>query len=151
MPSQAAQNDPRCASAAAGALAALLPLLPGAGRPGGTGGGGALALPRASAAAPAPPAELLAEARLSGVRRLLVSGALLGYPRRVRACLLSRSNACESAGTPLNLTPPGLPGGPAARWCDRLSLATGSHTLRRGRGCAGWAPAVPADTSNESS
>ena len=88
---QAAQNDPRCASAAAGALAALLPLLPGAGRP-----GGALPLPRASAAAPAPPAELLAEARLSGVRRLLVSGA----PCDAR---ISCAPACSAAAMPASM------------------------------------------------
>jgi len=93
---QAAQNDPRCASAAAGALAALLPLLPGAGRPGGGGGGGTLPLPCASAAAPAPPAELLAEARLSGVRRLLVSGA----PCDAR---VSCAPACSAAAMPASM------------------------------------------------
>ncbi|KAK9823151.1 hypothetical protein WJX72_000639 [[Myrmecia] bisecta] len=62
---QAMQNDPRCASAAADALAALLPLLtpPPAGpsRPAANG---------VQEAAP-PPGDLLTEARLSGLKRLL--------------------------------------------------------------------------------
>jgi len=90
------RSNQLCASAAAGALAALLPLLPGAGRPGGGGGGGTLPLPCASAAAPAPPAELLAEARLSGVRRLLVSGA----PCDAR---VSCAPACSAAAMPASM------------------------------------------------
>ncbi|KAK9831906.1 hypothetical protein WJX81_007961 [Elliptochloris bilobata] len=119
---QAAQNDPRCASAAAGALAALLPLLPGAQRGSSAAAADGARPPPRSQPLLSVPAELLTEARLGGVRRLLSGGG-------TRAVSTPALEAAEG-GPPLV----GLSDGPAA--LAGVLLAAGPDSAAGGAAAA---------------